>query len=71
MPRLRCKICNGTPQACRHDVIPLSLDEARKRCLPSMLCRLPLTRPEMALSLLIEVAYEHDEEFRQHLPQAS
>ncbi|KAL4434374.1 hypothetical protein ABPG75_000815 [Micractinium tetrahymenae] len=31
--------------------------------------RLPLTRPEMALSLLIEVAYEHDEEFRQHLPQ--
>lgn len=25
----------------------------------------------MALSLLIEVAYEHDEEFRQHLPQVS
>jgi hypothetical protein len=23
----------------------------------------------MALSLLIEVAYEQDEEFRQHLPQ--
>ncbi|KAI3439023.1 hypothetical protein D9Q98_001435 [Chlorella vulgaris] len=31
--------------------------------------RLPLSRPEMALSLLIEVAYEQDEEFRQHLPQ--
>ncbi len=38
--------------------------------LPSLtLCRLPLSRPEMALSLLIEVAYEQDEEFRQHLPQ--
>lgn len=37
---------------------------------PSVLCcRLPLTRPEMALSLLVEVAYDHDEEFRQHLPQ--
>lgn len=35
------------------------------------MCRLPLTRPEMALGLLVEVAYEHDEEFRQHLPQAS
>lgn len=23
----------------------------------------------MALGLLVEVAYEHDEEFRQHLPQ--
>ncbi|PSC67904.1 furry homolog-like [Micractinium conductrix] len=31
--------------------------------------RLPLRRPEMALSLLSEVAYEHDEEFRPHLPQ--
>ena len=34
-------------------------------------CRLPLTRPEMALGLLVEVAYEHDEEFRQHLPQVT
>lgn len=43
------------------------------RCSPALqtpfLCRLPLTRPEMALGLLVEVAYEHDEEFRQHLPQ--
>ena len=29
----------------------------------------PLTRPEVALSLLVEVAYEHDEELRPHLPQ--
>lgn len=27
-----------------------------------------LTRPELALCLLSEIAYEHDEEFRQHLP---
>lgn len=39
--------------------------------LPLPARRSPLTRPEMALSLLVEVAYEHDEEFRQHLPQAS
>lgn len=31
--------------------------------------RLALSRPEMALGLLVEVAYEHDEEFRAHLPQ--
>ena len=27
-----------------------------------------LTRPELALCLLSEIAYEHDEEFRRHLP---
>lgn len=31
-------------------------------------CRGALSRPELALVLLIELAYEHDEELRRHLP---
>lgn len=31
-------------------------------------CRGVLTRPELSLCLLAEVAYEHDEVFRAHLP---
>ena len=30
--------------------------------------RSPLTRPELALCLLSELGYEHDEELRRHLP---
>ena len=31
-------------------------------------CRSGLSRPEMALCLLAEVAYEHDEDLREHAP---
>ena len=41
-------------------------------CLPGLMlectCRGVLTRPELSLCLLAEVAYEHDEVFRAHLP---
>ena len=35
---------------------------------PKPTCRGLLSRPELALCLTAEVAYEHDEDFRGHLP---
>ena len=35
---------------------------------PGLCCRAILSRPQLALCLLAEVAYEHDEDLRSHLP---